>query len=75
MKFTHKIYTGGTLVFVILCLNIFISYRAIQALVASDKRVVHSYSVLQELEATFSTLKDAETGQRGYLLTWQKHLS
>src|SRR5690349_18292973 len=29
----------------------------------------HTYQVLVNLEDTFSTLKDAETGQRGYLIT------
>lgn len=33
------------------------------------RSVTHTREVLQELEATLSSLKDAETGQRGYLLT------
>ena len=31
--------------------------------------VDHTHQVLENLEALLSTLKDAETGQRGYLLT------
>src|ERR1700719_310545 len=31
--------------------------------------VTHTHQVLENLEALMSTLKDAETGQRGYLLT------
>lgn len=31
--------------------------------------VVHTHEVIEELERTSSLLKDAETGQRGYLLT------
>jgi methyl-accepting chemotaxis protein len=30
---------------------------------------VHTYKVLQELEGLLSSLKDAETGQRGYIIT------
>jgi PAS domain S-box-containing protein len=35
--------------------------------------VKHTHEVLTELETTLSTLKDAETGQRGYLLTGDEH--
>ena len=31
--------------------------------------IVHTYAVMNEARATFSSLQDAETGQRGYLLT------
>ena len=34
-----------------------------------DRRVSHSNEVLAGLEAVLSTLKDAETGERGYLIT------
>jgi signal transduction histidine kinase len=32
---------------------------------------IHTYEVIQRLERTFSILQDAETGQRGYVLTGQ----
>ncbi|HUI69481.1 MAG TPA: CHASE3 domain-containing protein [Spirochaetia bacterium] len=32
---------------------------------------IHTYDVIQRLQATFSVLQDAETGQRGYVLTGQ----
>ncbi len=38
-------------------------------LVAETKRVERTRTLIAELESTLSTLKDAETGQRGYLLT------
>ena len=41
---------------------------AIQFNESADARK-HSYEVLRQLEATLSDMKDAETGQRGYLLT------
>ncbi len=43
----------------------------LQTIIDSDRAVDHSREVLVELEHTHSLLKDAETGQRGYLLTNQ----
>jgi len=45
------------------------SYISIENLIKSSKMVSHSNQVINNLEAIISTLKDAETGQRGYLLT------
>ena len=39
--------------------------------VAAD-RVSHTLEVMQEVEGVLSTLKDAETGQRGFLLTGEE---
>lgn len=36
---------------------------------SSEQRIAHTYKVLATIEAVISVLKDAETGQRGYLLT------
>ena len=33
--------------------------------------LIHTYEVIQRLDRTFSILQDAETGQRGYILTGQ----
>jgi PAS domain S-box-containing protein len=38
-------------------------------LAENERLVAHTHEVIGELEALLSTLKDAETGQRGYLLT------
>ncbi len=38
-------------------------------LAENERSVAHTQEVMRELEALLSTLKDAETGQRGYLLT------
>lgn len=45
------------------------SYISIKKLVESDRRVNHTFSVIQEFDYILSRMKDAETGQRGYLLT------
>ncbi|WP_311267981.1 response regulator [Sphingobium sp. WCS2017Hpa-17] len=46
-----------------------IAYRNIQTLRESDMAVRHTHSVLIALDELLSTAQDAETGQRGYLLT------
>ncbi len=45
------------------------SYISIGNLIQSSKMVSHSNQVITNLDEIISTLKDAETGQRGYLLT------
>ena len=46
-----------------------LAYRNIQALRDNDAAIRHSHTVLIALDELLSTLQDAETGQRGYLLT------
>jgi CheY-like chemotaxis protein/CHASE3 domain sensor protein len=46
-----------------------LSYQSLQATEASSKSLTQSIEVLGQFSALLSTLKDAETGQRGYLLT------
>jgi methyl-accepting chemotaxis protein len=52
-----------------LLLVTFVSYRNITGLIDNDGWVEHSNRVRIELADLLSQLKDAETGQRGYLLT------
>ena len=54
---------------VLLAANAIVSVRATRDLVESDRRVAHSHEVITEIEATLSSVKDAETGQRGFLIT------
>lgn len=44
-------------------------YRSTTQTVETSRWEAHTYQVLAELENLLSTLKDAENGQRGYLLT------
>ncbi|AEE45184.1 methyl-accepting chemotaxis protein [Cellulomonas fimi] len=46
-----------------------VSFVNTQALVTSSGWVEHTHEVLGETDAILSSLKDAETGQRGYLIT------
>ncbi|MDY3563142.1 CHASE3 domain-containing protein [Gemmata sp. JC673] len=45
------------------------SYFGVRGLADTHRQVVHTHEVLTEVRDTLSLLKDAETGQRGYLLT------
>ena len=45
------------------------AWRNTERLQANDGAVTHSWQVLNATERLLSTLKDVETGQRGYLLT------
>ncbi|GAB3925030.1 CHASE3 domain-containing protein [Mucilaginibacter myungsuensis] len=46
-----------------------VSYLTLNSLLSSNRAVAHSGEVMQQLEKLLSVMKDAETGQRGYLLT------
>ncbi|MEG4395864.1 CHASE3 domain-containing protein [Microcoleus sp. BROC3] len=69
---TPQITAGIGMVVALLIFNAATSYRNTLKLVANERWVGHTHQVLAELEATLSTLKDAETGQRGYLLTGEE---
>ena len=49
-----------------------LSFQSLQATTASSASLTQSIHVLGRLEALLSTLKDAETGQRGFLLTGEE---
>lgn len=63
---------GLGLSLLILFITSLASYISIQNLIKSAELVSHSNRVMSSLDAVISTLKDAETGQRGYLLTDNK---
>jgi signal transduction histidine kinase len=65
----QQVKVGLVLALVLLFINSLVSYRNIRRLIENQRWVTHTHEVLTELERTLSTLKDAETGQRGYLLT------
>ncbi|MBL4676662.1 MAG: CHASE3 domain-containing protein [Mucilaginibacter sp.] len=48
-----------------------ISWQMLRSMIKSNEIVRHTNEVIQLLEQTISYIKDAETGQRGYLLTGQ----
>ena len=46
-----------------------ISYKHSQTLTKTSELIIHSYKIQFQLEHILSMLKDAETGQRGYIIT------
>lgn len=74
MKTTLKnnLRLGLGLSLIILFISSLASYVSISNLIKSTELVKHSDEVILNVEGVISTLKDAETGQRGYLLTGNK---
>jgi methyl-accepting chemotaxis protein len=57
---------------VVLCIVGALAYRNTGTLETNSGQVVHTYQVLEGLERITGALKDAETGQRGYLITGEE---
>lgn len=68
-SFTNPIAWGLGLTLLLLVLNAIVSYINIRKAFENERWVSHTQQVLNRLEGVLSTLKDAETGQRGYLIT------
>ena len=49
-----------------------LTFRSLQTRSAAALRVTHTLQVMDELETVLSLAKDAETGQRGFLLTGEE---
>ena len=60
---------GLVVTLVLILINGIISVRNIHQLIQNEAWVSHTYRVIAESRETLSTLKDTETGQRGFLLT------
>lgn len=68
-ELSKQISIGIGIAVVLLVVNAIVSYGSISQLIENERLVSHTHQVIGELESMFSTVKDAETGQRGYLLT------
>ena len=64
-----KIAVGFAVLLSILLAVGVVSYRNTRKLIRDSNLVAHSHEVLDELNGTLSAIKDAETGQRGYIIT------
>ena len=69
MKPTHKILAWLTGAILLVALGITASYWAFRQIEEAAAVRIHTNEVLGEAHALLSSLIDAETGQRGYLLT------
>ncbi len=68
-----KLIAGFGLAFATLIVVGVVQYRAVQALVATDRAVARTHTVLTGLEAAYSGLQQAESGMRGYVATGQEN--
>ncbi len=64
---------GFTLVTAVLLTNACASYWNVRSLDVTYRRVSHNHEVITLVQSTLGLLKDAETGQRGFLLTGREH--
>lgn len=53
----------------VVCLNAWLAFRSVQVLDESQYWVAHTWQVINTLERIISSMKDVESGDRGYLLT------
>jgi len=68
-RFDRSLRLGYSISLMILLVVSTVSYFTLQNLLKSNQAVEHSGQVMQRLEKVLSVMKDAETGQRGYLLS------
>ena len=64
-----RIVLGFAIALVVQLVVGFFAYRTTTGLIANSDQVTHTHEVLGVVADLLSMLKDAETGQRGYLLT------
>ncbi len=63
---------GFVILMALLSINGIISSNHLNRVIANRSWVTHTYQVIIKIEQLLSTLKDAETSQRGHLLTGQE---
>lgn len=64
-----KVKAGVLAALLLLIGNAAVSYHSTRELIDSERLVSHTYQVLNELEAVLATMTDAETGERGFVIT------
>jgi len=67
--FGRKIAAGFAVSLVLLIAIGAVAYRGINKLTTIGQWVTHTHEVLEHIAGVLSSLKDAETGQRGYVIT------
>ena len=72
MKIGMRILTGYAVALLVVGAIGVVAYRATNELVSSADWVTHTHKVKETLADLLSTMKDAETGQRGFVLTGEE---
>ena len=70
--FGKKIAAGFALAFALLLIIGGVAYRSIHTLTQTSYTVTHTHLVLEHLATLASLMKDAETGQRGFVITGEE---
>ncbi len=68
-----KAAAGFLLVIAILAIAGTVSYRSTTGLIEDSTRVGHTHELIEELERVLSKIQDAETGERGYVITGREY--
>ncbi|MBL4693811.1 CHASE3 domain-containing protein [Candidatus Gracilibacteria bacterium] len=68
----RRLMLGLSFILVIFLTISFASYRNVNAVISETKLVDHTHEVLEELEKITVSLLNAETGQRGFLVTGEE---
>ncbi len=69
LKIGTKLYAGFGLALVVMAVLSVVAFNNISSLTSTSAAVSHTHEVLESLTSIVSQLKDAETGQRGYVIT------
>ncbi len=66
---SNRLVAGYALAFGLLIVNTVVTFWNLETIAGNSRHVAQTHEMLVGLEAVLSNLRDAETGQRGYLLT------
>jgi PAS domain S-box-containing protein len=69
---SQRLMAGYVLAFGLLVVNTVITFWNLQSIAENSKAVTRTHEVIVGLDDVLSNLRDAETGQRGYLLTGEE---
>ena len=69
---SRKIGMGFVIPVVILLVIGAVAYQSMTKLIETSYQVAHTHQVLQELAAVLVTMVDAESGERGYVITGEE---
>ncbi|MBL7545547.1 MAG: response regulator [Bdellovibrionaceae bacterium] len=69
-KFTQlRLFLLGISVLFVICINSWLLYNSFREVDERENLVIHTHEVISTLDLILSSVKDAESGLRGYLLT------
>lgn len=68
-KSSNPIKIGFAVIIAFLLVNGYVTYRSLNRVIDNARWVAHTYEVISELNATMAAVTDAETGQRGFIIT------